>query len=47
MTDEDARKFNRGVVRAARLLVFGPARSQEIQQLVNATIGYEQTIKVD
>ena len=47
MTEEEARKFNRGVVRAARLWVFGPARSGEVQQLVNATIGHEQTIKVD
>jgi len=47
MTEEEAREFNRGIVRAARASVFGPTRSEEIQQLVDANIGHEQTIKLD
>jgi len=47
MTEERARKFDRGIVIGARLSVFGPARSEEIQELINATIGDEQTIRLD
>jgi hypothetical protein len=47
MTKEDVTKFNRGIVRAARRSVFGPARSENIDQLVKEYIGQEQTIKLD
>lgn len=47
MTEQEATKFNRGIVRAARRSVFGPARSEEIDQLVKEYIGQEQTITLD
>lgn len=47
MTEQEATKFNRGIVRAARRSVFGPARSEEIDQLVKEYIGEEQTITLD
>ena len=47
MTQEDAHKFNRGIVRAARLAVFAPVQSADIDELVKAHIGQEQTIKLN
>lgn len=47
MTQEEARKFNWGIVRAARRSVFAPTRSEEVEQLVKEHIGQEQTIKID
>lgn len=47
MTQEEARKFNRGIVKAARRSVFAPTRSEEVEQLVQEHIGNEQTIKLD
>jgi Protein of unknown function (DUF4238) len=44
MTQEEARKFNRGIVKAARQSVFAPTRSEEVEQLVRDHIGQEQTI---
>jgi hypothetical protein len=46
MTEQEATKFNRGIG-AARRAVFGPARSEEIDQLVKEYIGQEQTITLD
>lgn len=47
MTEQEAMKFNRGIIRAARRSVFGPVRSQAIDQLVKHYIGEEQTIELD
>ena len=47
MTHDEARKFNRGIVRAARLSVFAPVQSDEIDQLVKEHIGQQQTIVLD
>lgn len=47
MTHDEVQKFNRGVVRAARLSVFAPIHSGEIDQLVKEHIGQEQTIVLD
>jgi hypothetical protein len=47
MTQEEARKFNRGIVKAARQSVFAPTRSDEVEQLVRDHIGQEQTITLD
>ena len=47
MTQDDAHKFNLGIVRAARLAVFAPVQSATIDQLVKAHIGQEQTIELN
>jgi Protein of unknown function (DUF4238) len=47
MTPEEAWKFNRGIIRAARSSVFAPIRSPEIDQLVKDYIGQQQTILLD
>src|SRR6266508_533997 len=47
MTQDEARKFNRGIVRAARLSVLAPVQSDEIDQLVKEHIGQQQTIVLD
>lgn len=46
MSEQEAEKFNRGIVRAARRFVFSPVRSEAIERLVQAHIGSEQTIQI-
>lgn len=47
MTHDEAWKFNRGIVRAARLSVIAPVHSGKIDQLVKEHIGQQQTIVLD
>jgi hypothetical protein len=47
MTRDEAWKFNRGIIRAARLSVFAPIQSVEIDQLVKDHIGQQETIVLD
>ena len=46
MSTEEATKFNRGIVRAARRFVFAAVQSADIDQLTKEYIGQQQTIEI-